>query len=186
MIRTKTISAVLGAILLLSFLCHISAPAIAQRRKTGDDRADAELEFVEARYGAGDRWRDVKPQLEKVKHRYFAQIDVFNDQMGGDPAPQVAKELVVRCRLLKTEVTYRYPEGSTALILAPSDPSVVQLWTDRQLGRLMVLEAQHGRGEQWQDWTLDVRSAAKEPVLSANSALGLTRRTSVFGKGRLV
>src|SRR5438094_232134 len=111
-----------------------------------------QMEILEARYGAEGHWKNVKPHLDSLKHQLFALADVRSRVMGGDPAPDMEKELVVRVRLGKTESEQRFKERSWALIVAPSDPEFLKQFQDESKEKLVIVEAKKVYGGRSQDW----------------------------------
>src|SRR4051812_35003142 len=170
---------VFGLVLLGCFLTTplLAAPATQDAPK---------LEILSAKYGGGERWTDVKPELDKLRRQFFLIAQVNNSAMGGDPSPDTPKQLVIRVRLGKTEREDKYPENSVAVIVAPSDPAFVKPYEAEAKRKLIILEARKVHGEASQDWLDDVRAAVKGRDLSAPNPFTMTTKPSVMAAGQLV
>lgn len=162
------------------------APAFSASPSAVPKQAAPKFEIVEAKYGNGAQSKDVKAKLMALRQDHFILAEVSNESMGGDAVPDKPKELVVRTRVGKTEREQRFPENSEALILMPSDPEYVKSFAAQAKDKLVILEAKKVKATRTQDWIEDVRAAVKGQQLKANTALGLTQKTSVLGGGKLV
>ena len=150
-----------GAVALLFLVAPVfSAPPTALPKNDAP-----KFEILEARYGAGGQTKDVKSMLLPLCHEHFILIDVNNLTMGGDPAPDKPKELVVRMRTGKTELEQRFKEYSEVLILIPSDPDFIKSFADQAKDKLVILEAKKVRQQTSQDWLDD----AALPLMDTSS-----------------
>jgi hypothetical protein len=59
------------------------------------------LEIIKAEYGAGDKKKDVTETLRKHTNEIAVKLPAgnYNDVFGGDPAPDVPKQLKVQYRM---------------------------------------------------------------------------------------
>ncbi len=57
-----------------------------------------ELTIISAKYGAGAVWRDVTSRVRTKIQSESLNVRVTNEELGGDPAPNVAKVLVLEYR----------------------------------------------------------------------------------------
>ena len=79
-----------------------------------------EVEIVQAEYGAGDKTKDVTAMLRKYTKKYriiFLPGANYNESFGGDPAPNIAKQLKIRYRINGKEGEVSL--GENAMIVLP-------------------------------------------------------------------
>jgi HEAT repeat protein len=79
-----------------------------------------QLEIVKAQYGAGDKMKDVTAELRKYAKNYriiFLPNANYNESLGGDPVPNIAKQLKIKYRVdgKEGEVTF----NENVLIVLP-------------------------------------------------------------------
>jgi hypothetical protein len=71
-------------------------PTSGSRRRPRAPQADkGDLTILYARYGAGSIWKDVTPLLRAKVQAGILRLAVTNDELGGDPVPNVLKSIEV-------------------------------------------------------------------------------------------
>ncbi len=77
----------------------------------GDEGPTRGLVILRAEYGARGRWMDITARLQSRVSANRVNVRVNNDLAGGDPAPNVPKELRVRWRIDGREAQRTWTEG---------------------------------------------------------------------------
>ena len=81
-----------------------------------------EIEIIKATYGAGDKQKDVTEILQKYVTDFpliVLSSENYNAAFGGDPAPQVKKELHIRYRMDGRTGEATFPENAAILLPLP-------------------------------------------------------------------
>jgi len=81
-----------------------------------------EIEITKATYGAGDKQKDVTEILQKYVTDFpliVLSSENYNAAFGGDPAPQVKKELHIRYRMDGRTGEATFPENAAILLPLP-------------------------------------------------------------------
>jgi hypothetical protein len=74
------------------------------------------LEIIRALYGSGGKYRIVTGDVQNHVHHNNINMLVSNENLGGDPAPYLEKELVVIYRKQGREYGANLPEGSWFIV----------------------------------------------------------------------
>lgn len=107
---------------------------------------------------------DVTAAVRNAVKNNALSISVDNDTLGGDPTPQVAKELLVTYSVNGSEKTISAKEGETLVIPAPADNA-----------NLVIVKAQYGAAVEYVDATQKVAALVKD------GRLNLTADNDTFG-----
>jgi len=95
----------------------------------GEETKPPVLMIKKAQYGAGDRWADVTQAVAAMVQNNALQMTASND-LAGDPAPGVVKELRIVYAIGSQEQTVVVKEGETVSLgesLAPANPRQVAI-----------------------------------------------------------
>jgi hypothetical protein len=82
-------------------------------------RAPVKLEILKAEYGAGDKQKDVTDVVRKAAQNLPLVVlpaPSYNASFGGDPAPNVPKQLRVRYRMNGVEAEASFAENAVILL----------------------------------------------------------------------
>jgi len=99
----------------------------ANRAELGRAMAQAghkpvQLEIIKAEYGAGDKIKDVTAVLRQYAKNYriiFLPSASYNESLGGDPAPGIAKQLKIQYRIDGKEGEVSLPENAWVVLPLP-------------------------------------------------------------------
>jgi hypothetical protein len=119
------------------------------------------LEIIEARWGAGDQWADVKltMQADICDGRYLAFVNA--SWLGMDPALGAVKSLIVRYRIADENRTGTFKDWQL-VYLAADEP------VGAQEPGLVLLEAKYGAGRVWIDVLERLKPLVKENSLAVH------------------
>ncbi|MCF6175546.1 MAG: hypothetical protein L3J71_07250 [Victivallaceae bacterium] len=98
-----------------------------QKEKQETNSMGHEITIIEASYGAGENWIDVKEQLKKHAKNGVIKIMINNPNMGGDPAYRVDKILKLKYKYMGKTFKYWYPEGFTFRIPYEKHPRKIKI-----------------------------------------------------------
>jgi len=105
--------------------CYLLAIAFASLTVAGHAQASPAIVILKAIYGAGAQTADVGPIVSRFVAAGKFVIDVSNDALGGDPAPNVSKQLVVEYTLNGISKKATVPEEDTLNLLTGAIAGVV-------------------------------------------------------------
>ena len=81
-----------------------------------------ELEIIKAEYGAGDKMKDVTAELRQYAKNYriiFLPNASYNESLGGDPVPNVAKQLKIKYKVDGKEGEVTLTENAPVVLPMP-------------------------------------------------------------------
>jgi hypothetical protein len=124
----------------------------------------ATLRITKALYGDGRRMKDVTDILNARIAANQLELPITNDNLGGDPAPAVKKNIVVEYSWNNAPATLTIAEGDTLRLppggaVSPAPGSNVTAVVPSS-STLRVLRATYGEGPRFRDVTGAVSSAA--------------------------
>ncbi|MFN7924484.1 MAG: DUF3395 domain-containing protein [Bryobacteraceae bacterium] len=115
------------------------------------------LMIVSARYGAGDKWRDVRDRLQGLVSNGKLSATINNQTMGGDPAVGQDKRIEVRYQYngqtfdvtANEDRTLSLPSAQAAAA-APA-PAPVTVASSAPMAPVTIVSARYGSGDKWVD-----------------------------------
>jgi hypothetical protein len=122
-------------------------------------------QVISADYGIGNRRVDVTSRLQSMTQNGSLHFRVTNDTLGGDPAPNQAKELRMRVEERGGQTRdYLYQEGDTVSLEFEGGERYPNRNSD---GNLRIIRARYGAGNRWMDVTGALQNLVNNDRLNA-------------------
>lgn len=141
----------------------------------GDLFGDSQLRIVSARYGADNRFNDVRERLQGLVRDNALSVKVDNTAMGGDPAVAKSKSLEVAYEYKGATFQTVAKEGGTLTLPEPGAKPALSTTVTSAGSGLRILAARYGGDNRFNDIRERLQAMVRDNGLSVkvdNAAMG--------------